>query len=145
MAARGEELELIGMFASPFVQRVKLALSFKGLTYKYVEENLQNKSNLLLSSNPVHKKVPVLIHDGKCICESMIIVQYLDEAFAGTGPSLLPTDPYERAVARFWAAYIDDKVKPPCKVDDSNFHLLRVFHLSLCVLTCAMCSYSARG
>ncbi|KAK3153133.1 hypothetical protein QOZ80_2BG0168260 [Eleusine coracana subsp. coracana] len=110
MTGGGDELKLIGMLSSPFVQRVKLALSFKGLSYEYVEENLQNKSHVLLSSNPVHKKVPVLIHNGKCICESMIIVQYLDEVFAGAGPSLLPADPYERAMARFWAAYIDDKL-----------------------------------
>jgi glutathione S-transferase len=40
----------------------------------------------------------------------MLIVQYIDEAFAGTGPSLLSSDPHDRAVARFWAAYVDDKV-----------------------------------
>ncbi|KAF5201049.1 Glutathione s-transferase [Thalictrum thalictroides] len=37
----------------------------------------------------------------------MIIVQYVDETF--TGPSILPTDAYERALARFWAVYVDDK------------------------------------
>jgi glutathione S-transferase len=89
---------------------VKLALSFKGLSFENVEEDLTNKSELLLSSNPVHKKVPVLLHNGKPICESMVIVQYIDEAFAGTGASLLSSDPHERAIARFWAAYIDDKV-----------------------------------
>lgn len=103
-------MKLLGVWASPFVTRVKLALSFKGLSFEDVEEDLSNKSELLLSSNPVHKKVPVLVHNGKPICESVIIVQYIDEAFAGVGPSLLPSDPYERAVARFWAAYIDDKV-----------------------------------
>ena len=106
--AGGDELKLLGFWGSPFVLRARLALSFKGLSYEYVEEDLKNKSELLLQSNPVHKKVPVLIHNGKPICESLVILQYVDELFAGR--SILPTDPYERATARFWAAFAGDKV-----------------------------------
>ncbi|GJN19966.1 hypothetical protein PR202_gb07286 [Eleusine coracana subsp. coracana] len=106
MAGSNGKLKLLGHKGSPFVTRVKLALGLKGISYDYVEEDIfSKKSDLLLRSNPVHKAVPVLIHNGKPICESQVIVQYIDEVFVGTGPSLLPADPYDRAVARFWVAY----------------------------------------
>ncbi|CAN6288961.1 unnamed protein product [Urochloa humidicola] len=105
-----EDLKLLGMLVSPFAIRVHMALSIKGVSYDYVEEDLSNKSELLLKLNPVHKKVPVIIHNGKLLCESLVIVQYVDELFAG--PAILPTDPYERATARFWAAFVDDKLCP---------------------------------
>lgn len=106
-------MKLLGVWDSPFVNRVQIVLNLKGISYEYVEEDLHNKGELLLASNPVHKKVPVLIHNGKPIPESQVIVQYIDEAWRGTGPSLLPADPLERATARFWAAYVDDKVGSP--------------------------------
>ncbi|CAN6300331.1 unnamed protein product [Urochloa humidicola] len=106
-----EDLKLLGMMVSPFAIRVRLALSIKGVSYEYVEQNLFNKSELLLKLNPVHKKVPVLIHNGKPMCESIVIVQYIDELFPG--PAILPADPYERATALFWAAYVDNKLFPP--------------------------------
>jgi glutathione S-transferase len=110
--AGGGELKLLGVWTSPYVIRVRVVLNLKSLPYEYVEENLGSKSALLLGSNPVHKTVPVLLHAGRPVNESQVIVQYIDEVWAGTGPSVLPADPYERAVARFWAAYVDDKVGP---------------------------------
>lgn len=114
MAAGGkDELQLLGSWYSPYVIRVKVALGLKGLSYEYVEQDLFDKSELLLRHNPVHKKVPVLIHGGKAVCESLVVVQYVDEAWAGTGPALLPADAHDRATARFWAAYVDDKFFQP--------------------------------
>jgi glutathione S-transferase len=112
MEACGEEVQvkLLGGNISPFVLRVRIALALKGIDYEFIEENMQNKSQLLLQSNPVHKKIPVLIHNGKPVCESMIIVQYIDEAWDTKAPVLMPKDPYDRAIARFWAAFVDDKV-----------------------------------
>ncbi|VAH88787.1 unnamed protein product [Triticum turgidum subsp. durum] len=110
MAGEGD-IKLLGMVVSPFVVRVRMALHMKGVSYEYIEQDLFNKSELLLRSNPVNKKVPVLIHGGKPICDSLVIMQCADEVWSGKGASILPADPHERAVARFWAAYVDDIMK----------------------------------
>nr|ADB11368.1 tau class glutathione transferase GSTU42 [Populus trichocarpa] len=74
------------------------------------EQDLSNgKSDLLLQMNPVYKKIPVLVHRGKPVCESLIILQYIDDVWRDKAP-LLPSDPYERAQSMFWADFIDKKV-----------------------------------
>ncbi|KAI4328351.1 hypothetical protein L6164_020710 [Bauhinia variegata] len=107
-------LKLIGVWSSPYVTRVKIALNLKSLEYENHEENMDPKSDLLLQSNPVYGKVPVLLHDGKPICESLVIVEYIDEAWP-SAHSILPSEGYDRAVARFWASYIDEKWFPSMK------------------------------
>ncbi|CAN4104375.1 unnamed protein product [Withania somnifera] len=92
-----------------FGMRLRIALAEKQVNYEYREEDLRNKSPLLLQMNPVHKKIPVLIHNGKSICESLIAVEYIDQVWKDKAP-LLPSNPYERAQARFWADYVDKKV-----------------------------------
>ncbi|KAK1423917.1 hypothetical protein QVD17_19228 [Tagetes erecta] len=111
--ANESEIKLIGAPTSPFVNRVQFALNLKSLKYEYlVETDITRKSELLLKSNPVHKKVPVLLHaDKPPICESLAIIEYLDEMFPGLF-QLLPLEPLHRANCRFWAAYIDTKFFP---------------------------------
>nr|BAJ87734.1 predicted protein [Hordeum vulgare subsp. vulgare] len=61
--AGGDDLKLLGTWASPHVLRVRLALHLKDLSYEHVEEHdLKNYKcdELLLNS-----KLPVLIHGGK--------------------------------------------------------------------------------
>ncbi|MCL7027343.1 hypothetical protein MKW94_019002 [Papaver nudicaule] len=59
--------------------------------------------------NPIHKKIPVLVHNGKPISESLIIVEYIDDVWNEKFP-LLPSDPYQKSQAKFWADYVDKKV-----------------------------------
>ncbi|XP_009781253.1 putative glutathione S-transferase [Nicotiana tabacum] len=104
-----DEVVLLDTNVSMFGMRVRFALAEKGIQYEYKEQDLLNKTPLLLQMNPIHKKIPVLIHNGKPICESLVIVQYIDEVWKDNSP-LMPSDPYERAHARFWADYVDKKI-----------------------------------
>ncbi|XP_054776081.1 glutathione S-transferase U10-like [Prosopis cineraria] len=109
MEQKASQVVLLGKWTSGQCSRVALALKLKGIPYKYVEQDLTNKSELLLKNNPVHQKVPVLLHSGKPIAESLVILEYIDETWNHT-PKLLPHDPYQRAKVRFWVNYFDQKI-----------------------------------
>ncbi|KAB1199178.1 putative glutathione S-transferase [Morella rubra] len=108
-----DEVVLLDSTLSVYGMRVRIALAEKGVKYENRDQELdfmtRNKSDLLLKMNPVHKKIPVLIHNGKPVCESLIIVQYIDEVWKDDSP-LLPSDAYHRAQARSWGDFVDKKV-----------------------------------
>lgn len=109
------EMKLIGARGSPFVTRVKFVLKLKSIDYEYIEEDLLNKSELLLTLNPAHQKVPVLIHGNQPpIIESLAIMEYLDEIQPNKHP-LLPSNPSDRAQCRNLAYTFDTLViLDPC-------------------------------
>lgn len=126
-------MRLLDFWGSMFGLRTRIALEEKGIEYEYIEQDFSkclSKSQLLVQMNPIYKKVPVLIHNDKPIVESLAIAEYIDELWKGNFPSLLPSDPCQKALARSWARYIDEQVcklycvifyKSVYKVFDSKF------------------------
>ncbi|EOY21832.1 Glutathione S-transferase tau 9, putative [Theobroma cacao] len=102
-------VKLHGIGANPHSKRVELALRIKGIPYEFIEEDLSNKSQLLLKSNPVYKKIPVLVHNEKPVVDSLIILEYIDETWKNA-PQLLPDDPLERAKVRFRTSFIQQQL-----------------------------------
>lgn len=61
-------------------------------------EKLAHRKKEYLSVNP-YGRVPALkLDDGRCLSESNVIMEYLEEVFPT--PVLLPADPFERASVR---------------------------------------------
>ncbi|KAK9052125.1 hypothetical protein SSX86_028753 [Deinandra increscens subsp. villosa] len=101
------QMKLLGAAGSPYVTRVEIALKLKCIDYEYIEEDLCNKSELLLTSNPVFRRVPVLFHANEHpITESLAIIEYLDEIKPNVHP-LLPSNPLDRVRCRVLAYTYD--------------------------------------
>ncbi|CAI0540380.1 unnamed protein product, partial [Linum tenue] len=55
-----------------------------------------------------HKKIHVLIHNGKPISESLVILEYIEDIWKNNNQHpLLPEDPHARSTARFWMRFVD--------------------------------------
>ncbi|KAK9119497.1 hypothetical protein Scep_017590 [Stephania cephalantha] len=55
--AASDEVKIIGLWPSPFVMRPRIALNLKSVAHHNFEEIIGNKSDVLLKSNPVYKKI----------------------------------------------------------------------------------------
>ncbi|GJY89727.1 ribonuclease H-like domain-containing protein, partial [Tanacetum coccineum] len=107
-----ENVSAIYMSVNPVqhqqTKHIEIDIHFVRDMVKTEQEHYPSKSELLLTSNPVHKKVPVLLHANKSpIPESLVIIEYLDEIHPDAH-QILPKAPLDRAESRFWVFYIDN-------------------------------------
>jgi glutathione S-transferase len=106
-------LELYHSINSVCAQKVRIALAEKGLECKEHMMTLHgdqfDPAYLRLNPNGV---VPTLIHDGKPVIESSVILYYIDEAFPEN--PLMPRDPHDRATVRLFNKLIDEYVHTAC-------------------------------
>jgi glutathione S-transferase len=95
-------LELYYASSSLCSQKVKLVLAEKNLEWKSHLLNLLTFENLQPSYMQLNPKgvVPTLVHDGKIITDSYVIVRYLDEKFPH--PRLTPVEPELQEKMNSW-------------------------------------------
>jgi glutathione S-transferase len=88
-------------------QKVRIALGEKGLDAKEhlltLPQDQHDPAYRKLNPNGV---VPTLVHDGKAIVESALILYYLDEAFPE--PPLMPKQALLRHRVRLYNKFIDE-------------------------------------
>lgn len=91
----------------PYAHRVRLALAEKGLAAEMLEVDLKSKPASFLRISPTGA-VPLLVHGNVKLWESAVISEYVDETFPD--PPLLPATPAERALARIWIRFADERI-----------------------------------
>jgi len=90
------KIRIYSMRFCPYAQRALLGLQLKQVPFEVVNIDLQKKPEWYVEKKNPLGKVPTIDHDGKVIYESLVCVDYLDEAFT-TGRKFVSKDPYEHA------------------------------------------------
>jgi glutathione S-transferase len=108
-------LELYHNINSVCAQKVRIALKEKGVEVKEHLLTLRGDQNepAYMELNP-NGVVPTLVHDGKVIVESSLILYYIDDIFRD--PPLMPADAYKRYRARLYNKLIDEYMHTSCTI-----------------------------
>ncbi|KRA56175.1 maleylacetoacetate isomerase [Caulobacter sp. Root655] len=100
--------------------RVRIGLNLKGLAYDYAPIDLvasQHHEPAYAALNP-QRLLPTLEVDGRVLTQSLAILEWLDETVPA--PTLLPADPFDRAVVRAMAEIVACDIHPV-----NNLRILR--------------------
>ena len=109
-------------------QRVRFTLHEKNLVFSELKLDLFSGDQLrpeYLKINP-NGVVPTLVHDGRVIIDSAVIIEYLNEVFPEPTP-LVPHDAVARAAMRSFIRYTDEVPTPAVRVPSYNLAFLPHF------------------
>ena len=100
---------VIGAPLSPFVRKVHLLMKLKGLEFTVDPVSPFDLPEGYETINPM-KRIPVLKHDDKTICDSGVICHYLDALYPT--PRLVPEDPALAAQVNWFEKLADYELAP---------------------------------
>lgn len=103
-------ITLYQLATSPFTEKVRRALNYKGLEFK-VEEVVRAKigEGAYKDVSPTGK-FPALKDGDKAVWDSTDMLYHFEEAYADTGPSLLPASKRDQALAHAIEEWADESL-----------------------------------
>ncbi|MCK6433609.1 MAG: glutathione S-transferase [Burkholderiaceae bacterium] len=97
-------ITLCGIPLSNYYNKVKLVMLEKGVPFQEERVPTGCTDEAVLACSPLGKIPYIRTPDG-ALCESQVIVDYLEEAYPS--PALLPSDPWQRAKVRELCTFVD--------------------------------------
>jgi glutathione S-transferase len=102
-------LKLLHAQNSPYARRARLAARFSGLNIEELDVSKDDKArDVLVAAGPSAKIPGLLLDDGTCLCESLIITKYLNNL---SGGKLMPDDPKLLEIEGIGSVLIDATYK----------------------------------
>jgi glutathione S-transferase len=106
-------IKLIHMYASPWAERVRWALTYKGVPYE--KQNYQpGVDEEAVKKLTGQAQVPVLVVNGKVIPDSTAILNWLEEY--KPHPALMPAADKDRAQVMLWEELMDGVLGPQARM-----------------------------
>ena len=100
-------MKLLGIHLSPFVRKVAVVLTIKGIDYEQEPTMPGSADAGFVALSPL-RKIPVLVDGDFSLADSSVICEYLEEKYPE--PRVLPSGPEQRAQARFLEEFGDSKL-----------------------------------
>ena len=102
-------MKLYQTYTSPFPTRVRMLLYAKGIEVEIIEppgfhSSAESKGDYF-RINPIGRVPTLVLDDGRCLPESEVICEYLEDAYPE--PSLRPKDPWALAQVRLISRICD--------------------------------------
>lgn len=102
-------MKLLHAQNSPYARRARLAARFSGLNIEELDVSKDDKArDVLVAAGPSAKIPGLLLDDGTCLCESLIITKYLNNL---SGGKLMPDDPKLLEIEGIGSVLIDATYK----------------------------------
>lgn len=97
-------ITLCGMSLSNYYNKVKIVLLEKGLPFTEQVQRTGSIDDAVLNATPLGK-IPYIVVDGQTLCESQVIVDYLEACYPQ--PALMPADALAAAKVRELCTFME--------------------------------------
>ena len=98
-------ITLCGFALSNYYNKVKMVLLEKGIPFEECFVGSGSKDEATLAASPLGKVPFIRLPDGNTLCESEVIVEYLEQAYPN--PPLVPADAWGSAKVRELTTFIE--------------------------------------